>query len=71
MLSVVAVDTSILSAVEKHTSAWRHAGIALLMAIVAPAILGGVLFLVSVFDSNFDFHINASAKSVSVPEKKG
>lgn len=52
-----AVDGSILSAVEKHISPTRDALIALCMAIMAPIVLGGVIFLIGIFDSNFPVHI--------------
>ncbi len=39
-----AIDTSILVEIKKFTSAWRHLGIALLMAIVAPFLLGGIIY---------------------------
>jgi phosphoglycolate phosphatase-like HAD superfamily hydrolase len=66
-----AVDHSILEAVKHHTSAWRHAGIALLMAVVAPAILGGVLFLASIFDSQFHFNVTASSATTSPAAPQG
>jgi hypothetical protein len=65
-----AVNHSILSAVEKHTSAWRHVGIALLMAVVAPAILGGVLFLASIFDNEFHFNVTASSATAAPSANK-
>jgi hypothetical protein len=43
----------------------RHAGIALLMAVVAPAILGGVLFLASIFDDQFHFNVSASSAATA------
>src|SRR5215471_18042505 len=36
-----AVDASVLAEVKSFTSPWRHLGIALLMAILAPILLGG------------------------------
>jgi len=53
-----AIDGSILSAVEKHISPWRDAFVALGMAIMAPIVLGGVIFLIGIFDSSFPVHIN-------------
>jgi hypothetical protein len=53
-----AVEHSILSEVRIFTSPWRHVSIALLMAIVAPLILGGLVFLWSLFDASFPFHIS-------------
>ena len=54
-----AVDGSILSEVQStmtqirsFTSPWKHLGIALLMAIVAPVLLGAVLFFLGIFDKS-------------------
>jgi hypothetical protein len=55
-----AVDESILAAVKAHTSWWKHLGIALLMAIVAPVMLGGVLFFASFFDKSVPIHVEFS-----------
>ena len=52
-----AVDQSILKEIKSFTSPLRHLGIALLMAILAPILLGGVIFLLGVFDSSFPIHI--------------
>jgi hypothetical protein len=54
-----AVDGSILSEVQStmtqirsFTSPWKHLGIALLMARVAPVLLGAVLFFLGIFDKS-------------------
>jgi len=59
-----AVDSSILSEVRStmtrvkyFTSPWKHLGIALLMAVIAPVLLGGVLFLLGIFDKSFPVHV--------------
>ena len=52
-----AVNQSILSEVKGFTSPWRHLGIALLMAVLAPIILGGIIFFFGIFDSSFPIHI--------------
>jgi hypothetical protein len=63
-----AVNASILSEVQTtmtrvraFTSPWKHLGIVLLMAIVAPVILGGVLFLFGVFDKTFPVHVTVTS----------
>ncbi|MGB8363557.1 MAG: hypothetical protein WCE20_03375 [Rhizomicrobium sp.] len=78
-----AVDNSILSEVEEFTDPWRHAFIALGMAIVAPIVLGLAIFLVSLFDSGFPVHVTfgkehapitqpaAAASTPSIPVKSG
>lgn len=55
-----AVDSSILSEIKKFTSPVRHIAIALLMAIVAPIILGGIIFFYSLFDKSFPLHVYTS-----------
>jgi hypothetical protein len=55
-----AVDPSILSEVRNFTSLWRHLGVALLMALLAPIILGGIVFFAGVFDSSFPIHITTT-----------
>jgi hypothetical protein len=55
-----AIDKSILDRVKSYTSAWKHFGVALLMAILAPIFLGGVIFLISIFDSSFPIHVTFS-----------
>jgi hypothetical protein len=57
-----AVSESILAEVKGFTSPLRHLGIALLMAILAPILLGGVIFLLGVFDSSFPLHITFPGK---------
>lgn len=63
-----AVETSILSEVQSvatrvksFTSPLRHLGIALLMAILAPIVLGGIVFLLAVFDRSFPIRITIPA----------
>lgn len=51
-----AIDQSILSEIKHYTSPWRHVGIALIFAIVAPIILGGVIYFLNVFDVTFPIH---------------
>ena len=58
----VAVEQSIITEIKGFTSPWRHLGIALLMAILAPILLGGVIFFFSVFDSSFPFHLTFTGK---------
>jgi hypothetical protein len=55
-----AVDSSILSEVKKFTSPTRHIAIALVMAIVAPIILGGLIFFAGLFDKSFPLHFYTS-----------
>jgi hypothetical protein len=55
-----AVETSILSEIKLHTSPWRHIGIALIFAIVAPIILGGVIYFLNVFDITLPIHFPVS-----------
>jgi hypothetical protein len=59
-----AVDASILSEVKgtmtqvrSFTSPWKHLGIALLMAVMAPIVLAVVFTLLGVFDKTFPVHI--------------
>ncbi len=52
-----AVATSILDSVKNYTSPWKHLGIALSMAILAPVLLGGIIFLISLFDNSFPVHL--------------
>jgi hypothetical protein len=63
-----AVNASILSDVKKFTSPLRHVAIALLMAIVAPVILGGIIFFASLFDKSFPLHVYTSPP-ITAPEK--
>ncbi len=48
-----AVSASILSEIKRFTSAWRHLGVALLMAIVAPVLLGGIVLLIGLYHGSF------------------
>lgn len=47
-----AVNESILAEVKQFTSPWKHFGIALAMAIIAPVFLGGLIYLYTLFDSS-------------------
>jgi hypothetical protein len=63
-----AVDASILSKVKEFTNPWRDLGIALLMAILAPVLLGLIVFGFSLFDKSFPVHVTfggPEAQSVS------
>ena len=53
-----AVEKSILSEVKGFTSPWRHFGIALIMAILAPVVLGGIVFFAGVFDKSFPIQVS-------------
>lgn len=64
-----AVENSILAEVRRSTSPLRHIAIALLMAIVAPIILGGIVFFVSLFDKSFPLHVYTSPPATTAPEK--
>ena len=55
--SIISEVKSIASRVKEFTAPWKHLGIALLMAIVAPVILGGIFFLFAVFDKSFPIHV--------------
>ena len=55
-----AVEESILGEVRRFSSPWRHLGIALAMAIVAPLILGGMFFL---YEHSEDIHLAVSKSS--------
>jgi hypothetical protein len=44
-----AVNQSILAEVKQFTSPWRHIGIALLMAVVAPFLLGGIVYFYGLY----------------------
>jgi hypothetical protein len=52
-----AVEDSILDEIRDFTNPWRHALIALGMAIVAPIILGLFIFLISLVDQGFPVHV--------------
>jgi hypothetical protein len=52
-----AIEQSILSEIKEYTSPWRHVLIALGMALVAPIALGGFIFFLSLFDTNFPVHV--------------
>lgn len=52
-----AVDLSILNQVKVLTNPWRHFGVALLMAILAPIILGGAIFLFGLFHDVLPMHV--------------
>lgn len=47
-----AVNESILAEIKQFTSPWKHVGMALVMAIVAPVFLGGLIYLYTLFDSS-------------------
>jgi hypothetical protein len=47
---------SILSEIKHYSSPWRHIGMALIFAIVAPIILGGVIYFLNVFDITLPIH---------------
>lgn len=53
-----AVNQSILAEVKQFTSPLKHFGIALIMAIVAPLLLGGLIFFYSLFDNSFHLTIS-------------
>ncbi|MEJ0043109.1 MAG: hypothetical protein WDM81_13265 [Rhizomicrobium sp.] len=53
-----AVDESIMGAVKSATSWERHISIALGMAILAPIVLGGIVFLFTYFDHAFPVHVS-------------
>lgn len=53
-----AVDKSILATIKSYTNPWKDIGIALIFAILAPVILGTVIFLISIFDNSFQIHIS-------------
>jgi hypothetical protein len=64
----LAVDQSILREIKTYTDPWRHLVIALGMAILAPLVLGGLVFLYLLFDKTFPVHIifgNVETPSVS------
>jgi hypothetical protein len=66
------LDSAIIADVRRFTSPMRHLGIALLMAIVAPIILGGIIFFASLFDKSFPLHVYTSPVLISpqgAPEK--
>lgn len=52
-----AIEDSILDEIREYTSPWRHLAIAAMMAVIAPVAIGGVLFLVGVFDSHFPIQV--------------
>ena len=56
-----AIDASIVKDVKVLTNPWRHLGIALLMAVIAPVMLGGVFFFFGLFHASLPFHISLSA----------
>jgi hypothetical protein len=64
-----AVRRSILSEVQNFTSPARHILIACIMAVIAPLILGGIIFLFSIFDKNFHPVIQLSPPSQSTSDK--
>ena len=55
-----AIDNSIVKDVKSLTSPWRHALIALVMAIVVPVMLGGALWAFGTFHAALPFHETAS-----------
>lgn len=65
-----AVSSSILGEIKRYTSPWKDLGIAMLMAVIAPILVGTVLFLFSIFDSSFQFHINAAASPPAANQTK-
>lgn len=52
-----AVNKSILAEIKSYTSPLRHIGIALLMAVVAPLLLGGLFLL---YEHSEDIHLTLS-----------
>jgi hypothetical protein len=58
LAEITAANASILAEVKQFTSPWKHFGIALGMAIIAPVFLGGLIFLYTLFDSSV--HVNIS-----------
>lgn len=59
--SILGEVKSIKSEVESFTSPWKHLGIALLMAIIAPVFFGGLVFFWSLFDRSFPIHVTIGA----------
>ena len=62
-----AVDNSILAEIKQFTSPWKHFGIAIVMAIVAPVFLGGLIFLYTLFDNSV--HLTISRQHETQPAK--
>jgi hypothetical protein len=60
-----AVGQSILSEVRRFSNPWRDFGIALLMAILAPILLGAGFFLASTFDRAVPVHITFGGNGAS------
>jgi hypothetical protein len=63
------LESAILADVRRFTSPMRHLGIALLMAIVAPVILGGIIFFASLFDRSFPLHVYTSSPVTISPQQ--
>jgi hypothetical protein len=58
LTEITASNASTLAEEKQFTSPWKHFGIALGMAIVAPVFLGGLIFLYTLFDSSVHLTIS-------------
>jgi hypothetical protein len=58
--SILSEVESAMTKVKSFTSPWKHLGIALLMAVIAPVLLGGIFFFLGVFDRTFPVHVTVT-----------
>jgi hypothetical protein len=62
--ALLAEVKGIHSKVEEATSPWRHVSIALIMAIVAPFIIGGLIYFSGIFDKKVHDPISGSVTTL-------
>jgi hypothetical protein len=55
--SILSEVRSAMTRIRSFTSPWKHLGIALLMAVIAPVLLGAVLFFIGLFDKTFPIRV--------------
>lgn len=58
LAEIAASNSATLAEIKQFTSPWKHVGIALAMAVVAPLLLGGLIFLYTIFDNSFHLTIS-------------